>query len=90
MRRAEASGERVILIDTDPQASAWAWSQARTEDTPSVEKATVPTLARVMDRAEQNRATLAVIDTAPHAAPRCGYHCGRRGFLADSLSPFCL
>jgi chromosome partitioning protein len=66
---AEASGERVILIDTDPQASAWAWSQARTADTPSVEKATVSTLARIMDRAEQNHATLAVIDTAPHAAP---------------------
>jgi chromosome partitioning protein len=66
---AGASGERVILIDTDPQASVWAWSQARTKDAPSVEKATVSTLARVMDRAEQSRATLAVIDTAPHAAP---------------------
>jgi chromosome partitioning protein len=69
MAVAAASGERVILIDTDPQASAWAWSQARTEETPPVEKATVSTLARVMDRAAHDRATLAVIDTAPHAAP---------------------
>jgi chromosome partitioning protein len=66
---AEASGEQVILIDTDPQASAWAWSQARADERPSVEKATVSTLARLMERAHREHITLAVIDTAPHAAP---------------------
>jgi chromosome partitioning protein len=66
---AEAAGEQVILIDTDPQASAWAWSQARTAERPPVEKATVSTLTRLMERAHRERISLAVIDTAPHAAP---------------------
>jgi chromosome partitioning protein len=66
---AEAAGEQVILIDTDPQASAWAWSQARTVERPPVEKATVSTLTRLMARAHHERITLAVIDSAPHAAP---------------------
>ena len=75
---AEASGERVVLIDTDPQASASAWSQARTQESPLVEKATASSIARLMQRAEQNRATLAVIDTAPHADARRRYHCRPR------------
>ena len=66
---AEASGERVILIDTDPQASANAWSQARTEENPRIEKATASSIVRTMERAQRERATLAVIDTAPHATP---------------------
>lgn len=66
---AEASGERVILIDTDPQGSATAWTQARTEERPLVEKTTASSLARVMERARRDHLTLAVIDTAPHATP---------------------
>ena len=36
---AEESGEKVFLIDTDPQGSAQAWSQARTQESPPVHKA---------------------------------------------------
>jgi chromosome partitioning protein len=65
----EAAGERVMLIDTDPQGSANAWAQARTQECPIVEKATAASLHRVLDQAQQRRITLAVIDTAPHTAP---------------------
>src|SRR4051794_34671047 len=66
---AQASGEQVLLIDTDPQASAIAWSQARTQERPDVAPATAFSLARVMEHAQRERMTLVVIDTAPHTAP---------------------
>jgi chromosome partitioning protein len=66
---AEEAGERVTLIDTDPQGSAKAWSQARTTDHPPVEKANASAIGRTIERAGQNKTTLSVIDTAPHATP---------------------
>jgi chromosome partitioning protein len=66
---AEQSGETVFLIDTDPQGSAQAWSQARTQETPPVHKAIASTIKRLLEQAAQQQATLVVIDTAPHATP---------------------
>ena len=63
--------EQVVLIDTDPQASAADWGSARKragiEGFPTVEKASAATLAHTIARARQERATLAIIDMAPHA-----------------------
>ena len=39
---AQASGRRVLLIDLDPQGSAAAWWQARSEATPQMEQASLP------------------------------------------------
>jgi chromosome partitioning protein len=58
--------EKVILIDTDLQASAYAWGQARKADTPQIIKATAATLGHIMEGARHEK-TLAVIDMAPHA-----------------------
>jgi chromosome partitioning protein len=58
--------EQVILIDTDPQASAYAWGQARKSDTPGIVKATSTTIRGVMESARPEK-SLAVIDMAPHA-----------------------
>jgi chromosome partitioning protein len=66
---AERSGETVFLIDTDPQGSAQAWSQARTHHRPPVQKAIASTITRLLEQAAQQKATLVVIDTAPHATP---------------------
>jgi chromosome partitioning protein len=66
---AAASGERVLLLDTDPQGSASAWAQARPEEHPLTEKTTASGVGRVMELARQAEVTLAVIDTAPHATP---------------------
>ena len=66
---AEQSGEKVFLIDTDPQGSAQAWSQARTQESPPVHKAIASTVKRLLEQAAQQQATLVVIDTAPHATP---------------------
>lgn len=66
---AEAAGERVCLLDTDPQGSAIAWQQARIDDRPHVMSATPSTIARVLEDGRQDEVTLVVIDTAPHLQP---------------------
>jgi chromosome partitioning protein len=48
---AEASGERVTLIDTDPQGSIGAWRHARTIERPYTTSATPSTLPRILDSA---------------------------------------
>jgi chromosome partitioning protein len=59
-----AKREKVILIDTDPQASASTWAAARTADDPLVVKSTTVE-TRILLTQSQGR-TFAVIDTAPH------------------------
>ena len=66
---AEESGEKVFLIDTDPQGSSQAWSQARNQERPPVHKAIASNIKRLFEQAAQQKATLVVIDTAPHATP---------------------
>lgn len=66
---AEASGEHVTLIDTDPQGSVLAWRQARTVDRPDTTSATPSTIQRILDSARQGETTLAIIDTPPHLQP---------------------
>lgn len=66
---AAESGERVVVIDTDPQKSATVWGDARAQDAPIVATAAAADLGRVLDAAASEHMTLAIIDTAPHAAP---------------------
>jgi chromosome partitioning protein len=62
-------GLTVLLVDTDPQQSATAWGNARKVAPPMV--ATVPgsDLTRVLAAAKAEAVDLAIVDTAPHAAP---------------------
>ena len=66
---AHEAGERVVVVDTDPQKSATVWGEARNQDAPIVATAAASELVRVLDVAGQERMTLAIVDTAPHAAP---------------------
>ncbi len=63
------AGERVVVIDTDPQKSATVWSTSREAEAPIVATASVGDVDRVLAAARGDDMTLAVIDTAPHAAP---------------------
>jgi chromosome partitioning protein len=69
---AHEAGQRVVLIDTDPQQSATVWGQAREAAEPVIATASVSDLARVLAAAEAELIDLAVIDSAPHAAPDAG------------------
>jgi chromosome partitioning protein len=66
---AQAAGEHVVLIDTDPQGSGIAWGQARKSKPPIVHRAIPSLLGEVMQKAKQDEATLAIVDTPPHATP---------------------
>jgi len=61
-------GEKVIIIDLDPQGSAYAWHQIRgSETSPPVARAVPERLVNAMEAAaELDAFTLAIVDTAPH------------------------
>ncbi len=64
---AQAAGQRVLLVDLDPQASASAWWKAREADTPALEATQPAQLGALLDTARGAGITLAVIDTRPSA-----------------------
>jgi len=66
---AEASGERVCVIDADPQESATAWAGAREAQTPIVATAQAGDLEAALKAAKGEGMSLVVVDSPPHAAP---------------------
>ena len=66
---AHEAGQRVVVIDTDPQKSATVWGEARQHAAPIVATADVSELKRVLEAARDEGMSLAIVDAAPHAAP---------------------
>ena len=60
---AHEAGERVCIIDMDPQATLTTWSKARAADDIAVIAATAAKLAPVLAALESKGITLAIIDT---------------------------
>ena len=63
------AGERVVIVDTDPQRSASTWGGTRQQHTPIIAPVAAAELGSVMAAARHDAMTLCIIDTAPHAAP---------------------
>jgi len=63
------AGERVVIVDTDPQRSASTWGGSRQQDTPIIAPVAAAELGSVVAAARHDAMTLCIIDTAPHAAP---------------------
>ncbi len=63
------AGERVVIIDTDPQTSATVWAESRQAETPPVATVSPGQVGDVLAAAREDGITLAIVDTAPHAAP---------------------
>ena len=59
------SGQRVLLVDTDPQRSTAAWWRSRKADTPELVECEASQLAGVLGAARADGVELAVIDTRP-------------------------
>jgi chromosome partitioning protein len=66
---AQADGERVLILDTDPQGSAATWATSRKGELPKVLKVSPSRVTAVLEAAREEGITLVVIDTAPHASP---------------------
>jgi len=67
--QAHRAGERVVLVDTDPQGSASAWARARGDDAPMIVAAASSQLHDVVTASRNDGMTLIILDTPPHAAP---------------------
>ena len=63
---AELDGHTTVLLDLDPQSSAAKWGDNRADDTPAVIATHSERLPKMLQLAEENGASFAVIDTAPH------------------------
>ena len=63
---AERNGHTVALIDLDPQASAANWGDHRVSETPVVVATPASRLKHCLEIAQNNGATLVIVDTAPH------------------------
>jgi chromosome partitioning protein len=64
---AEECDETVLIVDLDPQSSAYTWSQVREAKQPHVIAAEAKDLADIVKAASVYKATLVLVDTAPHA-----------------------
>lgn len=84
---AEATGERVCVIDADPQESATAWANAREAGTPIVATAQAGELDAALRAAEGEGMTLAVVDAPPHAAPAAGQIARRSEMVLIPVRP---
>lgn len=63
------AGERVFVVDTDPQQSVTSWGKSRAVEAPVIATTSAVALLRVFSAARQEDMGLAIVDTAPHAAP---------------------
>jgi chromosome partitioning protein len=66
---AQDAGMKVVVVDTDPQHSATVWGAARQAAAPIVATVAGSGLDRVLAAAAGEGMSLAIVDTAPHAAP---------------------
>ena len=64
---ASQAGDTVLVLDTDPQASASAWADQREAGAPVVEFCPGHRIVRSLDQADRAGTTLAIVDTAAGA-----------------------
>jgi chromosome partitioning protein len=62
-----AQGQRVLLLDLDPQGSAMEWANRRGDRPPDVSGANPASVAKEIEQAKGDGFDFVVIDTAPHA-----------------------
>jgi chromosome partitioning protein len=61
--RAVQDGKSVALIDLDPQGTATKWAELRGQETPAIVSCQIFMLPKILAKAKDGRADIAVIDT---------------------------
>jgi chromosome partitioning protein len=60
---AQQAGEKVFLVDLDPQSSLYRWGERRRQDEPAVDRIGADKLAAALAGVEHTGYTLAILDT---------------------------
>jgi len=63
------AGQKVVVLDADPQQSACVWAKARDSDEPVVAPVAATKLKAALEKAKESGFDLVIIDTAPNAGP---------------------
>ena len=84
---AQADGERVLIIDADPQGSAARWATSRGSKSPFVLKMEPAQIGGAIESARTEGITFIVVDTAPHAAPGASRAIERASFVLIPCRP---
>jgi chromosome partitioning protein len=81
------AGEKVAVLDTDPQGSASAWGEARQAEQPRVLAVDPGEVAAAVGAAKQDGYTLVVIDSAPRAEASAALTCRAADFVLVPCRP---
>jgi chromosome partitioning protein len=81
------AGEKVAILDTDPQGSASAWGEARQAEQPRVLAVDPGEVAAAVGAAKQDGYTLVVIDSAPRAEASAASTCRAADFVLVPCRP---
>ena len=69
---ASGGGRKVVIADTDPQASAMVWKKRRRKDLPEVLQCGVRDLKREVAAMKASGVELLLVDTPPHSTGEAG------------------
>jgi len=81
------SFNKVVIADTDPQASAMVWRQRRTHATPEVFAYTAASLQDEIPRLKAAGTDLLIIDTPPHSTADATITAGMADFIIIPSRP---
>jgi chromosome partitioning protein len=84
---AQLAGERVAVLDTDPQGSASAWAKTRGSSTPMVVDIDPSDVSDALAAAKEDEYSLVLIDTAPRAEPIAAATCRAADFVLVPVRP---
>jgi chromosome partitioning protein len=84
---AQKAGERVAILDTDPQHSALTWGRTREDREPVVVEVAPDEVPDALDEAKIDGYTLILIDNAPRAEPQAAATCRVSDFILVPVRP---
>lgn len=81
------AGEKVAILDTDPQHSARAWARTRDDEEPLVVEVDPGEVPDALTEAKKDGYSLVLIDTSPRAEPIAAATCRASDFVLAPCRP---